>query len=434
MKTENEDFDDEEMDECDLYQQYIDGRFDCEAEDTEYEKRVKELLSKDGDRFEVELKQIHYNFKPILINKYDIGKDVFTTGNYGIRSEFYWNKQQEKKLYRGLGKGVMDKIKAVSYYLKTIGYTHEQAEEYFTGLAELISKVSSSEKYTIIINRIWNEEFNRQYNTVKFCKKEIDYIKSFSLNTGRVLFMLLCVRKYTGHSWFQVDASWISKAYDNCIQNAYKIIYKLNNDKIIISRDCQKYKRVGTSNRKMRLMLNYEAYSFNPEIYDMYDGNDVVEFNYLGDMKTLFDYTTNRYSMKHYGFCSKCGKIFIKSSSKSRQVVCSGCKSKDKQVNISNGEDNFKNTNNGIIHNEKNEKKQLPKRKKYTGSKIMDIETDAVYVEFVAQQLVDRGYSATLSDDETYWIFEYNSWAKWNYYVDKAMNEYIKHLVEIEKN
>ena len=240
----------------------------------------------------------------VVLDKYLLGKEAYENDEY-VTDGDYPNRLTGRK------------ITSTVYYLKNYkGWSLEQILEYFTPKFSLWYEPSvyTPDDRCVVLKDIKStrfkqihKEFNREYNTVKFCQKEIDFIKSFNLNTARLIFLIMCVCKQYNYKHFTFTHWWFNSCYDyiinsdninNAIHNAYEneIIYFSKNGAIRI----------------------------NDDLLNMYDGNSVFEFNNLGNLSMLFGFVTGRRKPDSVIFCEQCGLIVEKTGN--RQKYCEGCK------------------------------------------------------------------------------------------------------------
>lgn len=242
----------------------------------------------------------------MVLDKYSLGKEAYTKDNYVVE-------------YGSPDKLTSRKVTSAVFYLKTqLGWDLDRIIEYFTpkinewywcgeNMLDEIKKTLENAKRVRYLQI--KKEYNREYNLVEFCQREIDLINKFPLNTGRLMFLILCICKQYGYKHFTFAPRWIRDCYNGKIDNKSinLAIHKAHSAKLI--RRCK--------DGSMKI---------NEDILSMYDGNPAFQFFNIGNISLLFDYVTGR--KKNVIFCECCGVIVERTGN--RQKYCFECW-KDKQ-------------------------------------------------------------------------------------------------------
>lgn len=239
-----------------------------------------------------------------ILNKYGYGHNAYKRGF--------------NDLYNPQSRSLSNELKCITYYMKKNGKTLEEINEYMNKqLKTIYSSIRNNEAYISHRLKMIEREYNSEDLSISFCQKEVDFIKKYNKNEGRIIFYIMCICKMKRSNYINVVNWSIRNEYNDCMnsKSVDNIIRKLNAEKIIKS--------------KMTHLKNGEVgfvTIISEEIINMYDENPIFTFTNIGNIKLLFDYVVG--NNKKVIFCEKCGVIVEKTPNKK---YCDSC-IKEKQI------------------------------------------------------------------------------------------------------
>lgn len=260
-----------------------------------------------------------------ILDRYEYGRKAYNEGAIDYSHLYLFPKSFNNKLA------------CITYYLKKIGKSDEYILGYMkkflddsmedeTGFEHLTKEVKIAKNYKL---NIVKNELAKEYNEVKFSKKEIELIKSVSNTMGKVLFSLMCVNKLYGYKFINIK--------DRCIQSFYNdSIYNRGiNDQIyyLIQRGYFTQKML-YGKRKYDLVCSLVL---TDKLLSLYNEDEVVyTFDNLGNLSLLFNYIVGKET--NVIFCSHCGKITERTGRSTKY-----CKECAYEINLQKTKKNMKN-------------------------------------------------------------------------------------------